>query len=102
MAERDAVAVNGDAIRGGLAGDGDVARENELRRDIDHAAHVEHDGAVALADCVAERAGAGVVEVGDVIDRPAAAAGGQAPKAFGRWEGPQLGEARRWKCGYRE
>src|SRR5208282_4122113 len=61
---------------GGLSGNGQAAAGGHRRLKIDVTAHIKNDDAVALADGVAERAGATVGERGDVIHRAVAAAGG--------------------------
>ena len=73
--ERDLAAAEADAAAGsGLTRDRDVALDRHRGDELDVAADVEHDEAVRGADGVAERAGAGVVEVGDVIDGAVASA----------------------------
>jgi hypothetical protein len=84
IGERNVIAVNRDtSSRGGLAGDGDIGLHREGRIDLNDTADIENHRAVGRAHRVAEGARAGVVEVGHVIDRAAAAAHGVGTETFG-------------------
>ena len=88
VGERDLAAAEPDAAAGrGLAGDGEVALGRHRGDQLDVAADVEHDEAVRGADGVAERARAGVVEVGDVIDDAVPRAGRLLAEALRAREG---------------
>lgn len=76
-----------------LSVDGQVAGHTYRRGKIDVSADAEIDNAAALAHCVSERAGAGIREGSDVVDRAIAAAGCVAAEADRTWEG-QCGEPR--------
>ena len=106
LRELHLVAGNTDAAAGSrLPGNGDVGMvQRELRRQIDGAAGTEEDGArrvVAGAECPAQGAlDEGVVRAvivaGDIVDLRTtvvghAAAGGEAPIAFGTGEGGEVG-----------
>ena len=81
--EGDSVAVDGDSLaRGGLPGNGEVVLEHQSAGDVDNSRNVEDDDSVGLADGVAERACAAVVEVGHVVDFTSAPACGEAAPAL--------------------
>ena len=86
--EADAVAIDGDAFAGGcLACHIEVVGEDQTAGELDDAGDVKDDDAVGFADGIAQRAGAGIVQVGDMIDRTATAASGKATEAFRTGEG---------------
>jgi len=64
------------AARRGLPGDGEVIRAGHRAGERDVTADVKHNDAIGLADGVPERTGPAIGEVGDVIHRAAASAGG--------------------------
>src|SRR4029077_11990773 len=69
------------ASRGRLSGHGDIRlRDAEPRLQIDRARNAEYDNAPGLADGVAERARAGIVQIRDLINAPATSAGRVATK----------------------
>ena len=81
--KRDFVIPRRDAVAGrGLAGDGEVAADAQDGFERDITAHVKNDDAMAAAHGIAQRAGAGVGERGDVIKFPAASAAGELPEAL--------------------
>ena len=91
-----AIAVNRDAAaRRGLAGNGDVVGHGNHVADADDAADVKDHRAIGRGRAGAERAGAGVVGVRDVIDRAAAPAGGKPAETFRAGKSRQLGRCRR-------
>ena len=93
--EADAVAIDGDALAGcRLPSHIEVVLEHHAALDVDDARHVEDDDAVGLADGIAKRAAAAIVQVGDVIHAAAAPSGGKAPPALGTREGQLLGIGR--------
>jgi len=67
-----------------LAADGDVGFQ------ADYAADIENDGAVGFADGIAERAGAGIVERGDVKRFAAAPAARELAEAFRAGKGERF------------
>ena len=54
---------------------------------INDSAHIENHCAPRHADGLAERAGAGIIEIGDVIDRATATTCGVLAEAFGAGKG---------------
>ncbi len=91
------VARQADAVAGrGLAGDGEVALgDAQGGVEVDRSGDGEDDGArdgdVAIGHALAQRARAGIVEVGDNVNVAAASAAGKAAKALRPWEGDRLG-----------
>ena len=87
--DADVVVAGADSFAGGgLAGEGDIGIvEPELAFELDGAGDAEDDGAMGLADGIAERAGAVVVEVGDFVEGSAASAGRLGAVTFGAGEG---------------
>ena len=81
--EGHAVAINGDAAAGcRLTGDRDIVFHRDHGVDANNTADIEDHRTVGHAHGVTERAGAGVVEIGDVINRAAAPARGVGSEAF--------------------
>jgi len=95
-AERNRMPVNGDTVaRGGLPGESEIAARRHVGQQPDDASHVEDDDAGAFADGVAERAGAGVAQVGHMIDFTAATAGRAGAETLGGGESQE-----RWRGGW--
>ena len=70
VTKADAEVLQANALpRRRLTGDGEVALNADRRGQLDPAADIENDDAIADADGIAEAPGAGVVEIGDVVDR---------------------------------
>ena len=81
--------------RGRLALNGKVAAHRNRGKQDDISTDVEHDDAVARADGVAKRSRARIVQVGDVVDRPAPASSGHGPESKGSRECRDLRFSRR-------
>lgn len=56
---------------------------------MNHAAHIKNGDALTFADPIAERTGAGVLEIGDMINRAAAPTRRCCAKACGAWKSGQ-------------
>ncbi len=65
---------------GCLALDGKVAAHRNRRQEDDVSSHVEHDDTVARADGIPKGPRSRIIQIGDMVDRPAPAAGGRGPK----------------------
>ncbi len=90
--KRHSVAIDDDAFaRGCLSCHVEILGENDARIDFNHTCHIENDDAVGLADGVAQRAGAAVVEVGHVIDASCAASRSEASPPLRLRKGQLLG-----------
>ena len=75
--------------------DGQVARMDAKHGvQLDRPAHAKHHDAIALRDRLAKRAGPGVGEGSDLVDRAAATASGRGAVAFGPGEGRRAASAR--------
>ena len=95
IAERYALTANRNALaRGRLTGDGKVAGKSKVRFKIDDTPDIEHDNAMRLTDRVAQRTGAGIVEIGHMVHGPTAAATGSCAEALGARKGQRLGAGR--------
>ena len=92
VAEIEGIIAEGDApFRSGLSGYGGVGADVELALEVDVAADVEDDGLSSrLAEGPAERAFAGVVEVGDMDYLAASSAGDESAVSFRSREGRSL------------
>src|SRR5262249_32202884 len=90
--KREAVPEDGDAVtRSCLAGDCDI-RFGSVTGGLgmDDAADVKNDWSAGNTYCLTERARAGIVEIGDMINGPTAPTGRKTAKTFGARKGRQL------------